>query len=78
LPGCPLCQPDLPGPAGIGDASRKLHHVMGHDPIPSFAGNFPVVGSWIISGKHCGIGIREDKSLIIKDASRFLPHVIID
>ena len=46
--------------------------------IPSFAGNFPVVGSWIISGKPCGIGIREDKSLIIKDSSRFIPHAITD
>ncbi len=46
--------------------------------IPSFAGNFPVVGSWIISGRPCGIGIREDKSLIVRDSSRFIPHAIID
>ena len=46
--------------------------------ISSFSGNFPVIGSWIVSGKPCGIGIREDKSLIIRDRSRFIPHVIID
>ena len=54
------------------------HILQASAAIPSFAGNFPIVGSWIISDKPCGIGIREDKSLIIKDSSRFVPHVVID
>ena len=35
-----------------------------------------VLGSWIISGESCGIGIREDTSLITGNTSRFLPHII--
>jgi glutathionylspermidine synthase len=44
---------------------------------PSFDGNFPVVGSWIIGTTACGIGIREDASPITKNTSRFLPHIIL-
>ncbi|WP_162874209.1 glutathionylspermidine synthase family protein, partial [Pseudomonas viridiflava] len=34
--------------------------------------------SWVIGDLASGIGIREDDSLITKDSSRFLPHVVID
>jgi glutathionylspermidine synthase len=45
--------------------------------MPAFDGRFPVIGSWIVGAGDCGIGIREDTSLITKDTSRFLPHAII-
>ena len=44
--------------------------------IPAFDGNYPVVGSWVIGEAACGIGIREDRSRITKNTSRFVPHVI--
>jgi glutathionylspermidine synthase len=44
--------------------------------LPDFDGNHPVIGSWIIGGKSAGIGIRESKSLIIDNFSRFVPHAI--
>ena len=43
-------------------------------PIPCIDGNYPVIGSWIISGESAGIGIREDRQLVTTNASRFLPH----
>lgn len=43
-------------------------------PLPCFAGNYPVIGSWIVNHEACGIGIREDRSAITTDASRFVPH----
>ena len=46
--------------------------------MPAFDGNVPVIGSWIVGGKPCGIGIREDRSAITKNSSRFIPHAIID
>jgi len=44
-------------------------------PIRSFDGNHPVVGSWMVNGYACGIGIREDKSPVTQNTSRFVPHV---
>jgi glutathionylspermidine synthase len=43
--------------------------------LPEHDGNFPVIGSWMVNGYACGIGIREDKSLITQNTSRFVPHV---
>lgn len=42
--------------------------------IPCFDGNYPVIGSWVVSGESAGIGIREDRQLVTTNASRFLPH----
>jgi glutathionylspermidine synthase len=45
-------------------------------PLPTFDGNrHSVIGSWIVNGHACGIGIREDDSLITRNTSRFLPHI---
>ena len=43
-------------------------------PLAEFAGNYPVIGSWIVGHQARGIGIREDRSIITSDASRFIPH----
>ena len=43
---------------------------------PDFDGNYPIVGSWMVNGHACGIGIREDRNLITQNTSRFVPHVI--
>lgn len=47
-------------------------------PLPRFGDNFTLIGSWVIGDQAAGIGIREDNSLITKDTSRFLPHLILD
>jgi glutathionylspermidine synthase len=43
--------------------------------LPSFAGNYPVIGSWIIGNEAAGIGIREDTVPVTNNLSRFLPHL---
>ena len=43
--------------------------------MPSFDGRYPVVGSWIVNGHACGMGIREDDGLITRNTSRFVPHL---
>lgn len=57
-------------------------------PLPDFGGNYPIIGSWVTSsypvyatlpthalgGEACGMGIREDRSRITKEFSRFVPH----
>ena len=45
-------------------------------PLPRFDGKyFACVGSWIVNGWACGIGIREDEHLITGNLSRFVPHL---
>ena len=45
-------------------------------PLPRFDGNYPVIGSWMVNGYACGIGVREDVSPVTQNSSRFVPHVI--
>ncbi len=42
--------------------------------LPNFDNFFPVVGSWMVNGWPCGIGIREDSSRITTNLSHFTPH----
>jgi glutathionylspermidine synthase len=42
--------------------------------LPCFDGRYPVIGSWVIAGQSCGMGIREDATPVTRDTSRFVPH----
>lgn len=44
-------------------------------PLPRFDGNYMVIGSWMVNGSACGIGVREDATPITQNTSRFVPHV---
>ena len=46
-------------------------------PMPNFDRNYPEIGSWMVNGYACGIGIREDGSPITQNTSRFVPHVFV-
>ena len=45
-----------------------------YQPIKTFAGKTPVIGSWMVNGNSCGIGIREEDGLVTGNLSRFVPH----
>jgi glutathionylspermidine synthase len=45
------------------------------NPLPEFDGRFPVIGSWLVNGYACGIGIREDADRITQNTSQFVPHL---
>jgi glutathionylspermidine synthase len=34
-----------------------------------------VLGSWLVDGKPCGIGIREPDGYVTTNVSRFVPHL---
>ena len=51
---------------------RQVFH-----PLPRFQGGYPLIGSWVVGDTPAGIGIREDATLITRDTSRFVPHVIV-
>jgi glutathionylspermidine synthase len=46
-------------------------------PLPDFDGNYPVIGAWMVGDEPAGMGIREDRELVTKNFSRFLPHAIL-
>lgn len=46
-------------------------------PLPQFAENHTLIGSWLVNDKAAGISVREDKSAITQDMSRYLPHIIL-
>ncbi len=46
--------------------------------LPRFGDDYAVIGSWVVAGEACGICIREDKSPITQNLSRFIPHFIMD
>jgi glutathionylspermidine synthase len=43
-------------------------------PLPVFDGMNTLIGSWIIAGQAAGMGLREDRSPITGNTSRFVPH----
>ncbi len=44
-------------------------------PLPRFDERyFACIGSWIVNGWACGIGIREDENMVTGNFSRFTPH----
>jgi glutathionylspermidine synthase len=45
--------------------------------LPDFNDNYPVIGSWVIGQEPAGMGIREAKTLITDNKSRFIPHMIV-
>lgn len=51
--------------------------IQAYAPLPTFDGFHPVVGAWIVGHGCAGIGIREDRSRITQDLSRFKPHYIV-
>ncbi|MEP0175117.1 MAG: glutathionylspermidine synthase family protein [Paraglaciecola sp.] len=45
--------------------------------LPQFSDNHTLIGSWLVDDKAAGISVREDKSSITQDMSRYLPHIIL-
>ncbi len=60
------------GPYGDGPFVYQAVHTL-----PDFGGRFPVLGSWLVHGHACGLGIREDDGPITQNRSRFVPHLFV-
>ena len=58
------------------DYSEHPRILQAYTPLPDMGGFRPVIGSWIVGQACAGIGIREDRSRITQDLSRFKPHYI--
>lgn len=44
--------------------------------LPQYEGKHAVIGSWIVNGYACGLGVREDENPVTQNTSRFVPHFI--
>jgi glutathionylspermidine synthase len=47
-------------------------------PMKAHDGHYPVYGTWIVNGVACGLGIREDDTMVTQNTSRFVPHQMTD
>lgn len=50
---------------------------QGYHPLPRFGDNHTLIGSWLVDDAPAGISVREDRTAITQDTSRFLPHIIL-
>ena len=50
--------------------------VQAYAELPLMDGMRPVIGAWIVGESCVGMGLREDRSRITEDLSRFKPHYI--
>lgn len=53
-----------------------LRIVQAYQPLPAMGGFRPVIGAWVVGESCVGMGLREDRSRITQDMSRFKPHYI--
>lgn len=61
------------GPYGHGAYIRQAYH-----PLPEFGERRALIGSWVVGDRACGMGVREDRSLVTQDSALFVPHVILE
>ncbi len=59
-----------------GSYGAEGHIVQALAPLPCYEGNYAVCGVWVVAGRVCGLGMREDRSPITRNTSRFVPHTI--
>jgi glutathionylspermidine synthase len=64
--------------ASEGDYGEGPAVVQALTPLFEADGQFAVLGSWVVGDRACGLGMREDRSRITRNLSRFVPHVILD
>jgi glutathionylspermidine synthase len=58
-----------------GEYGNSPRIYQAYHPLPRFGDRHAVIGSWMVNGYPCGIGLREDNGPITRNTSRFLPHL---
>jgi glutathionylspermidine synthase len=61
---------------GAYDTSASVYQQLA--PLKPHDGKYPILGSWVVNGWACGLGIREDDQLVTQNTSRFIPHRMSD
>ena len=63
--------------AASGDYGEEGFIVQAYAPLFESDAGFAVLGSWVVGDRACALGIREDRTQITANLSRFVPHVIV-
>jgi glutathionylspermidine synthase len=58
----------------VGDYGEEGYVYQALAEIPSFDGNRPIFGGWVVDHEPAGMGIRESDGLVTDNVSRFVPH----
>jgi glutathionylspermidine synthase len=58
-----------------GEYGEEGYIYQAYQPLPSFDFHYPVIGSWVVNGQACGMGIREADSAVTDNMARFVPHL---
>jgi glutathionylspermidine synthase len=61
---------------GVYTESPSVYQALA--PMKAHDGHYPVYGTWIVNGVACGLGIREDDTMVTQNTSRFVPHQMTD
>lgn len=64
--------------SATGPYGAEGYIVQQYQPLPRFGDHYTLIGSWLVNDRPAGISVREDRSRITQDLSRFLPHIILD
>lgn len=62
---------------GEGPYGDEGYIYQAYYPLPKHGDNYTLIGSWLVDDQPAGMSIREDKSQVTMDMSRYLPHVIL-
>jgi glutathionylspermidine synthase len=65
-----------PPPLDGGYAHQK-RITQAYCPLPVFDGWHTIIGSWVIGGEPCGIGVREDRGMVTGTGAKFRPHRMV-
>ncbi len=49
---------------------------QGYHDLARFGDDYALIGAWLVGDRAVGLSIREDRSRITQDLSRFVPHII--
>jgi glutathionylspermidine synthase len=60
-----------------GDYADQKRITQAYHPLPVFDGWHTVIGSWVIGGEPCGIGVREDRGMVTGTGAKFRPHRMV-
>ncbi|ARM15582.1 MULTISPECIES: glutathionylspermidine synthase family protein [Rhizobium] len=61
-----------------GDYGDEGFVIQAYAPLFESNGGFAVLGSWVAGDRACGLAVREDRSRITANLSRFVPHIIME
>jgi glutathionylspermidine synthase len=61
-----------------GEYGEEGFVIQAYAPLFASEGGYAVLGSWMVGDRACGLAVREDRSPITANLSRFIPHFVLE